>query len=93
MALDTALPTKLSPPELRQWLLDKKKAMRKLRDGYETTALKLSRGDSTLSDLVEEIRADRVEAEAVRQEPQGVMAPEQAPQQAFQVGKFSVRVK
>ena len=70
LALDTALPTKLSPPELRQWLLDKKEAMRKLRDGYETTALKLSRGDSTLADLVEEIRNERASNEQAQQAPQ-----------------------
>lgn len=51
LALDTALPTGLEPPELRVWLTDKKSAQQKLIRGLEDSAIFLMEGN-TISDLV-----------------------------------------
>lgn len=52
LALDTAIPTKLAPPELRKWLENKKTVQVKLRGFLEETAKGLI-GGKTISDIVD----------------------------------------
>ncbi len=51
LALSTALPTGLEPPQLKQWLIDKKAAQKKLMQGLEVAVVDLMAGD-TIADLV-----------------------------------------
>jgi len=50
LALDVALPDKLSPPELRSWLINKRGAQQKLWDYLKEQATFLSKGENTVSD-------------------------------------------
>ena len=50
MALDTGLPTRLPPAELRQWAIDKMDAQKKLYNYIQDTAGFLLREDTTIED-------------------------------------------
>lgn len=60
LALDTALPTKLPPNELRAWLIDKKAAQQKVLDGLNEAAVFLSQG-GTIAELVEARQAEQAQ--------------------------------
>ena len=50
LALETALPTGLDEPELRQWLVDKKAAQQKLSDYLTEQVVFLRQGNNTVAD-------------------------------------------
>jgi hypothetical protein len=53
LALDTALPTKLTPPELRQWLTKKKDAQQKLAKYLSDAAIYLGKPGNTVASWAE----------------------------------------
>lgn len=52
MALDTALPTKLDAPDLKQWMIEKRDAQKKLASNLEEAALFLSEPGNTVADFI-----------------------------------------
>jgi hypothetical protein len=54
LALDTALPTNLAPPELRQWLVEHKGAQEKLLSYVESAASYLSIPGSTIGQFIKD---------------------------------------
>lgn len=79
---ETALPTKLSPPELRVWLQDRKTAELKLKDYYQEQIDHLDQGGTVASFL--------------RKKRRNTKTPEttqEAPQDAAKVGRFTVEVE
>ena len=69
-ALDTALPTNLEPPELRNWLVRKKAAQEKLADELERAAIYLGTPGNTPAGYLEfrrnQERVEPTEEETVR---------------------------
>ena len=61
-ALDTALPQKLSGPELRSWLVEKKESQEKLSDYLEAAAIYLGTPGNTVKGWMEKQREKRVSA-------------------------------
>ena len=59
LAMSIALPTQLDEPELRQWLLDRQSAQRKLANYYEEAAEFLSTPGNTIGKWVEKGRERR----------------------------------
>lgn len=58
LALETALPTGLEPPELRQWIVDKQEAQRKLRNYYVDQINHLDTGGTVASFVRQQKRAE-----------------------------------
>jgi len=76
---ETALPTKLSPPELKVWLQDRKIAEQKLKAYYQEQIDFLDQGGTVAGFLREKRRQGTEQAGT--------------PQEAQTVGRFKVRVK
>lgn len=63
LALDTALPTKLSPPDLRRWLVQKKLAQTKLQNYLSDAASFLGTPGNTIADFIQLQKIKSLEAE------------------------------
>lgn len=74
LALETALPTGLQPPELRQWLEDKKAAQEKLRAYYSNQIDFLDQGGTVAGFMRSQGR--QVGQDNQQQAVQGAVAPE-----------------
>jgi len=68
LALDTALPSKLPPVELRRWLVDKRSAQEKLRAGLEQASIFFQNG-GTVGDFVKLGREQRLAEEQQKAAP------------------------
>ncbi len=73
LALETALPTNLSPADLRSWLVSKKEATNKLLGYYQNAALFLFNPENSMADWIEQQQA----IEATVSDTAGEITPEQ----------------
>ncbi len=83
LALDVALPTNLSPPDLRVWLVSKQNAQQKLKGYIEEAATFLGTPGNTVADFVQlrKARTASPQQEVAPQQAQAQAAPQAAPQQ------------
>ena len=63
LAMTTALPTNLTPPDLRDWVLRRKAAQEKLMETYEDAAIYLGSEGNTIAGWVQKGKAAREGAE------------------------------
>ena len=64
LAIDTALPTNMDPPELREWLVEKKNAQVKLSNYVEDAAIFLGTPGNTIARWIEYQKSQRQEGRA-----------------------------
>jgi hypothetical protein len=83
IALDSALPTNLSPPDLRRWLVQKKKAQAKLQGYLSEAATFLGTPGNTVADFLQLQKVQSLEAE------QGQQAAPQQPSIEDLVSKYA----
>jgi hypothetical protein len=89
-ALAAAIPTGLQPAELKEWLIAKRDAQKKVKERVEEAASFLSTGTHTLTDWIEFDKARQLNF-ANKQNQQAT--PDQStPAQTQQIGRFTVEV-
>lgn len=81
-ALQAAIPTNLQPAELKEWLIAKRDAQKKVKERVEEAASFLSDGTHTLKDWIEFDQARQLNIK--NQQNQPVTQPQIAPQAAAQ---------
>ena len=96
-ALKAAIPDNLQPADLKQWLIAKRDAQKKVKERVEEAASFLSSGENTLSDWVEFDKAKQLNLQNKQTEqqinvPESLARPEAtiAAPKAMQVGRFTV---
>ena len=60
LALDVAMPTGLDGPEMKQWLIDRREAQRKLASNLSEAAIFLGKPGNNIADFIEMKKAEQV---------------------------------
>jgi len=94
-ALKAAIPDNLQPADLKQWLIAKRDAQKKVKARVEEAATFLSNGTHTISDWVEFDKAKQLNqqnqvSEQPRQVPEMLARPAQAAGGAVDLGALSI---
>ncbi len=90
-ALDSALPSKLNPAALKEWLMAKRNAQLKVKERLEQAAQFLSSGDNTVEDWIQYDKARQFSREnQERQKVNSVTTQQQQAQQPSQSDVFEI---